>query len=304
LHVYTKINLIKVTYFHIIEIYKESSVTGVVLANASLDVALHDTIQFFVLTSVVLPTCPIIYRNERELTPDYIKVFWVGLMDGDGSIQVNHWRHKSLQFRLVIKMANQPGNVYMLKLISNTIGGYVSYPKSNGVTSVVWKIDDRKIIQSIISIFEQYPPLTSRLTCQLSFLKECLAHNSVERYLQSRDNKFLAQHDIIQKFNSSFTVPYYFNAWLSGFVEAEGCFALRTTGYPSFSIGQNNDLYLLNTINQHFGGINKVINKSKLFYLLEVYRKSVLRTIGAHFVNYPLLGHKYVSYNKWLAVIS
>lgn len=277
--------------------------TGVILANASLDVALHDTNHLLVMTSVLLPT-------TRELTPDYIKRFWVGLMDGDGSIQVNHWRHKSLQFRLVIKMANQPGNVYMLKLIANTIGGYVSFPhpskkgSSNGVTHVVWKTDDRKVIQSIISIFEQYPPLTSRLTCQLAFLKECLAHNSVERYLQSRDYKFLAQPDIIQKFNSSFTVPSYFNAWVSGFVEAEGCFALRTTGDPSFSIGQNNDLYLLSVINQHFGGVNKVINKYKVFYILEIYRKSVLRTIGAHFVDYPLLGHKDVSYNKWMAVIS
>jgi hypothetical protein len=28
-------------------------------------------------------------------------MFWVGLMDGDGSIQVNHWRNQSLQYRLV-----------------------------------------------------------------------------------------------------------------------------------------------------------------------------------------------------------
>lgn len=240
----------------------------------------------------------------KELTPDYIKQFWLGLMDGDGSIQVNHWRGKSLQYRFVIKLANLPGNVYMLKLIAETIGGYVSFPKSNGVIYVIWKTDDRKVIQSILSIFEQYPPLTSRLKCQLAFLVECLAHNSVERYLKSRDSKFLAQPAIIQQHNNSFTVPFYFNAWLSGFVEAEGCFALRTSGYPSFSIGQNNDLYLLNAINLHFAGVNKVINKYKVFYILEIYRKSVLRAIGRHFVDYPLLGHKQVSYNKWMAVIS
>ena len=42
--------------------------TGVVLANASLDIAMHDKI-----------------KNKM-----YIHKFWVGLMDGDGSIQVNH----------------------------------------------------------------------------------------------------------------------------------------------------------------------------------------------------------------------
>ena len=47
--------------------------TGIVLANASIDVALHDKIS---------------------KDSDYIKKFWVGLMDGDGSIQVNHWKKK------------------------------------------------------------------------------------------------------------------------------------------------------------------------------------------------------------------
>jgi hypothetical protein len=44
-------------------------VTGVILSNASLDIAFHD-------------------RIDKD--PSYLKKFWVGLMDGDGSIQVNH----------------------------------------------------------------------------------------------------------------------------------------------------------------------------------------------------------------------
>jgi hypothetical protein len=32
---------------------------------------------------------------QREMSKKrYISRFWVGLMDGDGSIQVNHWRGK------------------------------------------------------------------------------------------------------------------------------------------------------------------------------------------------------------------
>ena len=52
-------------------------------------------------------------------------MFWVGLMDGDGSIQVNHWRNKSLQFRLVIKLSNLTTNYNMLIKIAKVIGGSV-----------------------------------------------------------------------------------------------------------------------------------------------------------------------------------
>lgn len=272
--------------------------TGVVLSNASLDVAFHDKSSLIFITSVLLPI------TTKNLNPEYIKQFWVGLMDGDGSIQVNHWRKKNLQFRLVIKLANLPENVNMLKLISNCIGGYVSFPKSKGVTNVIWKTDDRKIILSILSILEQYPPLTSRLILQLEFLKECLAHNSVEKYLQTRNSKFFDQSNLIDKLNNNFKKPSYFNGWLSGFVEAEGSFVLRTKGYPSFTIGQNNDLYLINLINQQFNGINKVLIKNKNFYVIEIYRKSLLLNIGAHFVDYPLLGYKDLSYKNWMNVIS
>lgn len=44
--------------------------------------------------------------------------FFVGLVDSNvGSIQVNHWRKKSLQFRVIIKLNNTPANVEMLQYI-------------------------------------------------------------------------------------------------------------------------------------------------------------------------------------------
>ena len=37
---------------------------------------------------------------------------------------------------------------------------------------------------------------------------------------------------------------------MSGFIEAEGCFSIRKNNNHSFSIGQNDDIYLINAIKQ------------------------------------------------------
>jgi cytochrome c oxidase subunit 1 len=74
--------------------------SGVVLANASLDIAFHDTFLtdlFIIVLSSGLFNAPMIDRlitSSSNAVEDnyneYLKMFWVGLMDGDGSIQVNH----------------------------------------------------------------------------------------------------------------------------------------------------------------------------------------------------------------------
>ena len=89
--------------------------SGVVLANASLDIAFHDTVFIFFFIGLILPS--LFFMTKFDMSSfslssnndfctnglfdknnynEYIKMFWVGLMDGDGSIQVNHWRKKNL----------------------------------------------------------------------------------------------------------------------------------------------------------------------------------------------------------------
>jgi hypothetical protein len=299
--------------------------SGVVLANASLDIAFHDTWGFKL--SMLIPSLPrggtppraslfVMVKKEFEATPsnsslsynnncsyndlsynnnykEYIKMFWVGLMDGDGSIQVNHWRKQSLQYRLVIKLSNLKSNYNMLVEVAKVIGGTVRITGKKA--DVIWVVNKKEDIIEVIKIFDTYPPLTSKKICQLAFLKTCLTETSVEKYLYTRDTKFKEQSAII---NANFNVPSYFKAWLSGFIEAEGCFSIRKTKAHSFSIGQNDDVYLIDVIKQYFEISNKVRNPYGNFYFIEVYKKEVLAKIVAHCTNYPLLGEKLESLKK------
>ncbi len=226
-------------------------------------------------------------------------------MDGDGSIQVNHWRKKNLQFRLILKLKYTKDNYNMLLLIKQNIGGG-SVRIVDDKKFVIWVEDIKeKIINHYLPIFLKYPPLTSRLHCQLVFLSHCINLKDISKYFQLREEKYInykSYEDIIKQ-NIINRSNEYFCIWLSGFIEAEGCFSRRINKRNrTFSIGQNTDLFLIELIKKHFAVTNtiRLINKTdKDFYLLEIGSRVNLQKIHDHCVKYPLLGHKSIQFLKF-----
>ena len=184
-------------------------------------------------------------------------------------------------------------NRRMLSKIAFYIGGSVKL--ANKDRFIIWVVNSKKEIKNIIKIFEFYPPMTSRLKAQLLFLIACFQLENVDWYLNNRAHK-----DVLFKIKSSQLDYSYFNEWLSGFIEAEGCFSIRKVhNNHSFSIGQKNDKYILDSIKEHFNITNKIINKNNDFWSLEVYKKSVLIDIINHCTKFPLLGEKTLSFDKF-----
>ena len=302
-----------------LSLFTIGGVTGVVLANAGVDMLVHDKSLLYCLctfgprdqrSSRLLGKCQrqntkcltgqslngykssvVVLKDNAKLNKDYVIPFFVGLFEGNGSIQVNHWRNKVLQFRLVIKLNYTFLNFQMLNLIKEVVGGNV---KISGVF-VLWVVNDQKEIKRILKLISNYSFLTTQKQMQLSFILKCFEHKNVTIYLNGRDLKYHDQATLVSKMNGIDLLELpYFKPWLSGFIEAEGSFNIRANFNHSFSIGQLNDKYLLDSIKSYFKANVKVREQSPNFFVVEFYSKVVLSNVYLHCEQYPLLGNKSV----------
>ncbi len=236
---------------------------------------------------------------------DHIKKFWVGLLEGDGSVIVRKNRNSQVYGSFEISLKYLKNNIYMLKIISKVIGGRIYYEKKqNIIIKVKWVAISKKDFNNCCVILSKYPFLTSRKICQLSHLKKCLINKDWDYHVKNRVFKYQTVCAKIDYYNNFFILPDYFNSWLSGFIEAEGCFRFRNSMPTSFYISQNSDYYILNAIKQFFHenhkiGINKDNKSVKVHYRISLSGKKFIKKLINHLIKFPLFGEKKKQFLLW-----
>lgn len=149
-------------------------------------------------------------RPPMQLTSSQLAAFTVGLIDGAGSLQVNHCKGKNLQYRLVIKLKYTAANhAMLLKIAAVYLGSVHVHGPSNDPKFVMWVINDRAVLEAyILPLFAAYPPLTTRVTLQLAFMLKAMGGLTLKDYFATRALKFNARASIAPLS----ALPPYFNA--------------------------------------------------------------------------------------------
>jgi len=105
--------------------------------------------------------------NKHIDTVKAYEQFFLGLLEGDGSIQVNHWKKRSLQFRIIIKLKYTCANYAMCAEIRQQLGIMNLHIRRGYVIMVE---DHRDRLLSIMAIIDKYGLLLTHKRRQYAFL--------------------------------------------------------------------------------------------------------------------------------------
>ena len=235
---------------------------------------------------------------------DACLAFLHGLLEGDGSIQVNQWKQRILQFRIVIKLKMTPMNYHMCVLLNTSLEKLFGIPYFNihiRKGNILLIQDDQTKLKRIVSYLDTFPFLTLKMQQRYHLFKYCLFHT-----ITMSEYKYLKKHmDMVPGFKKN-PMPSLQASWLQwwivGFVEAEGCFCIRKNKRLSFSIGQKDEYEVIKMIAAFFHMPNKIQQKPLGMYVVEGSQRSMLRNMIRFFEKFPLLGEKKVRFDSFVQV--
>jgi len=230
-----------------------------------------------------------------------ITPYFIGLLEGDGSIQVNQWKQRTLQYRVVIKLKATPHNYKLCQHIQHHTQLFNLHVRHGYVVLVQ---DHQSKLKQLMKILDKYAFLSQKMQTDYAFFKYCLnTQPTMSEYKYLKENKHLVPgFHPIQRSVQTLTQLSWIQWWIVGFIEAEGCFCVRTNGRISFSVGQKDEKILIELIQKFFEMSNKIQLKANNMFVIEGSRRSMLDRVIQFFDTYEFLGEKKVSFERFKSV--
>lgn len=244
-------------------------------------------------------------KSQRLNAEDLM--WFVGFVEGDGCFSVNkNGKYFKCEFSIEIHL----NDIKLLYKVKQLLGGYgsISTRVKENTSIALLKISSKSdLIRVICPIFDKYPMLTAKQYDYLHF-RTCLLLNNpyfdnLPNYSRPNNTPFLNVNDIL--------ALDYFDNWLVGFIEAEGCFSVfhatnETNKTCYFSISQKNGLQIMHAIQSRLKlNVNPYYNQ-----VLDIYGLSSSGARGnQNIINFmsltptKLKGLKKTNYLKWLREI-
>jgi len=238
---------------------------------------------------------------QRLNAGDLVFPYIVGLIEGDGwFLLTKNGKYIKYEFGIELDIRD----IQLLYKLKKILGvGTIDIRDKKNNKMCIFRIKDKSHLKNIIvPIFNQYPMLSNKQYDFLNFKTNLLADKIYyeELFVYTRP---------IEPLNSIETIlnQPYFQAWLIGFIEAEGSFNIykptkENSLVASFDIAQTNGNITIEAIREFLSLTPKVLKDSTNCYKLKVSSVRAIENI-IKFINkapIKLMGHKNLQYILWL----
>lgn len=273
-------------------------------------------ILFSLKKDIYLPTIGIIHKNALKKSnktirlnkQEYISIpssflaFLLGLIDGDGYIQVTKTSKGFIAIKLVISLHLQ--DLSTLEYIHSVlkIGKINVYKDLRSPTCklVINKTDLQEVLFPLL-IYNNIFFLTNTRIDQFN-LSMYIFENDIKMYNDIPDIKNIPTIFEIPKNSLEFTLLPFFYNWIIGFTCSKGYFFIKYNNDGCFQLKQTIHTNLFEAFKLVFSTDRK-INVTNSYSQFGVSSKSDIQKVinffsfsGLH----PLMGLKYIQYIKWL----
>lgn len=245
---------------------------------------------------------------QRLHAGDLIFSYFVGFIEGDGYFTITK-NGKYIKWEFGVELSSR--DLQLIYKIKTLLGaGVVDFRVQKGSEKVSFRIRDKyTLINLIFPIFDKYPMFTNKVYDYLRFKEQLLSGKFLHAELPTYTRPTLPLNSVELILSS-----LYFDSWLIGFIEAEGCFSIyqptnSTSKVGSFDISQTGAENIILAI-RHFLYFTS-FESSKSHIYLDKTGNYKLKLSGVQHIEktiefmqrtpIKLLGYKRLQYLKWLS---